>query len=122
MRYSKEHVWVRDEDGFVRIGLSDFAQEELGELTFVEFPQLQTRFAASEVLCSIDSLKAASDIYSPVSGTVISVNERLLVAGGANLANLDPLGDGWLLTMQLDNPAELANLLSEEDYYAYTRE
>lgn len=122
MLYSKEHVWIKEEDDLVRIGLSDFAQEELGELTFIEFPALQSSFAESDVICSIDSLKAASDIYAPLSGTVVSVNQLLQMEGNANLVNRDPLGDGWLLTMRPRNPAELANLLSEEDYLAYVRE
>ena len=77
MLYSKEHVWVSREQSSVRIGLSDFAQNELGELTFIELPEPGSHYNVSEVLCSIDSLKAASDIYAPISGTVTEVNIAL---------------------------------------------
>jgi len=119
MLYSKEHVWVRDEEGCVRIGLSDFAQSELGELTFIELPEPGNRVDADEVICSIDSLKAASDIYAPLSGTVVAVNESLRDSG-ASLINRDPLGAGWILTMKPDNDNYRKDLLSDEDYKQYT--
>ncbi len=119
MLYSKEHVWVREEGVGVRIGLSDFAQNELGELTFIELPNPGTHFDADEVMCSIDSLKAASDIYAPLSGTVLTVNESLS-GDGASQINSDPLGDGWILTMKPDNEAYRARLLSAADYEKYT--
>ncbi len=121
MLYSKEHVWVKDEGDSVRVGLSDFAQNELGELTFIELPEPGSHFGNGEVICSIDSLKAASDIYTPLSGTVISVNDSLKEDdGGASLVNRDPLGDGWILRMKPDNDDYRNDLLTAEDYRKYT--
>ena len=120
MLYSKEHVWVKEEKDTVRIGLSDFAQTELGELTFIELPQPGSHFGCSEVICSIDSLKAASDIYAPLSGTVESVNASLNESEGASLINRDPLGAGWILTMKPDDENYRKDLLSPEDYRKYT--
>ena len=120
MRYSKEHVWVSEEKGAVRLGLSDFAQRELGELTFIELPEPGTHVTATEVLCSIDSLKAASDIYAPITGTVITVNDALGKPGGASLVNKEPTGSGWILTMKPEKPEELKALLSAEEYREYT--
>lgn len=120
LRYSKEHIWVEEEQGQVKIGLSDFAQQELGELTFIELPETGSHFKASEVICSIDSLKAASDIYAPISGTVTEVNAGLAEPGGPLLVNKEPTGGGWLLAMKPDNPDELSLLLSSEEYREYT--
>ena len=121
MLYSKEHVWVEKEEDSVRIGLSNFAQSELGELTFIELPEPGSHFNASDVLCSIDSLKAASDIYSPVSGTVTEVNDALSAPGGPLLVNNEPTGAGWILKMKPDNPDEMTGLLSPVDYEEYIR-
>ena len=120
MLYSKEHVWVVEEESSVKIGLSDFAQKELGELTFIELPEPGSHFNNSEVICSIDSLKAASDIYAPISGTVIEVNNHLTEPGGARLVNSEPTGGGWILAMKPDTTDELASLLSPEEYREYT--
>jgi glycine cleavage system H protein len=120
MLYSKEHVWVSEEEGIVRVGLSDFAQNELGELTFIELPDPGVRFDAMDVLCSIDSLKAASDIYAPLSGTVVTVNEALVEPEGPKLINKEPTGSGWILTMKPEKPEELETLLSPEAYREYT--
>lgn len=120
MQYSKNHVWVESVGNRVRVGLSDFAQQELGELTFIELPEIDTSVAKSSVLCSLDSLKAASDIYSPVSGMVRSINRALM--GNASLVNSDPLGEGWICEIEIDNPSELDELLSKEDYFTYIAE
>ena len=119
MRYSKEHVWVRESEGLLRIGLSDYAQKELGELTFIEFPELGVHVNATDVLCSIDSLKAASDVYAPVSGTVTEVNTAL-VDSGASVVNDDPLGEGWLLVLNPDDISDLEQLLTDDAYREYT--
>ena len=120
MLYSREHIWVKEEEGSVRIGLSDFAQCELGELTYIELPEPGSHFDSAEVICSIDSLKAASDIYAPLSGTVDCVNESLNAHDGASLINQDPLGAGWILTMKPDDEGYKQDLLSPEDYRKYT--
>jgi len=120
MKYSKDHVWAIREGEHVRIGLSDFAQQELGELAYIELPDVGVSVTKSSVLCSLDSLKAASDVYSPVTGTVSSVNTAVLEE--ANLVNADPLGKGWLCEIVLENPNELDELLSEQDYFKYIAE
>ena len=120
MQYSEDHVWVTRDGNRVRIGLSDFAQQELGELAFIELPEVNATVIKSSVVCSLDSLKAASDIYSPVSGKVKAVNERL--HDQATLINTDPLDAGWLCEIEMDNPEELDELLSEEDYFKYIAE
>ncbi len=120
MQYSKEHCWIREEEGFVRIGLSDFAQQELGELTFIELPEPGTHFDTNDVMCSIDSLKAASDIYAPLSGTVMDVNASLKESEGASLINRDPLGSGWILTMKPDSHQYSAELLTPDEYGKHT--
>lgn len=119
MRYSKEHVWARVENGLIRVGISDYAQEELGELTFIEFPESGKHVEASDVLCSVDSLKAASDIYAPVSGTVSAVNEALVDSSAT--VNADPLGEGWLVLLEPDNVDDVNDLLSEKAYIDYIR-
>ena len=120
MLYSKEHIWVKEEKNSVRIGLTDFAQAELGELTFIELPEPGSHFNAADVMCSIDSLKAASDIYAPLSGTVESVNDTLTDSEGPSLINKDPLGKGWILTMKPDDITYRAELLSQADYLNHT--
>ena len=120
MQYSEDHVWATRNGNRVRIGLSNFAQQELGELAFIELPEVDATVIRSSVICSLDSLKAASDIYSPVSGTVKAVNGRL--RDQVTLINTDPLGAGWLCEIEMDNPEELDELLSEEDYFKYIAE
>lgn len=118
--YSKDHVWIRREDDSVRIGLSDFAQNELGEIVFVEAPEVGKHLRAGETVCSIDALKSTSDVYAPISGSIVEVNERLS-GDKAKLINADPLGDGWICRMTIDDEGELDALLSEEEYQAFVR-
>lgn len=118
--YSKDHVWLRKEEEGVRIGLSDFAQDELGEIVFVEAPEKGKHLSKGEPICSIDALKSTSDVYAPVGGTVLEVNEKLAV-DNAKVINSDPLGEGWLCLMSLDDEAEIGELMSEEEYRQYLR-
>lgn len=113
--YSKDHVWIRKEADGVRIGLSDYAQDELGEIVFVEPAQIGKQVAKGEPVCSIDALKSTSDVYAPVSGRIIEVNERL-AGNNARIINSDPLGEGWLCRMSVDDEADFESLLSEEEY------
>ena len=116
-RYSEDHVWVLAENGNARVGVSDFAQKELGEAAYVELPVIGTRIRRGDVLCSIDSLKSAGEIYSPVSGIVTEVNSGL--AEDCGLVNADPLGRGWIAVIGMTEASELDSLLSEEEYAAY---
>lgn len=118
--YSKDHVWIRREDDAVRIGLSDFAQNELGEIVFVEAPEVGKQVKAGETVCSIDALKSTSDIYAPISGRVIEVNGRLSEEN-AKVINADPLGEGWICRMSIDDDSELDSLLTEEEYQEFVR-
>ncbi len=119
-RYTKEHTWIQAEGSRGRIGLSDFAQSELGEIAYVELPDPGRRVARGDVVCTVESLKSSSEVYAPVSGTVVEVNALLRSDENASLVNRDPLGDGWLVVLQMDNPSELDQLLVEEEYAAYT--
>ena len=120
--YSRDHAWVRVEGNRAVVGLSEFARSELGEVSYVELPAAGRRVARGEVVCSIDSLKSASDLYAPLSGTVAEANSRLAEEEGCAAINNDPLGEGWLFILTVDNPAELAELLDPEGYRRYLEE
>jgi len=117
--YSKDHEWVLQEDNLATVGISEFAQEELGEIAFVELPELGTVVKQGEAVCSIDSLKSTSEIYAPVSGTVIRINDSLSDEKSCAVINTDPLGRGWLFVLKISNAAELEGLLTREAYNRY---
>ncbi len=114
--YTKDHLWIRKEGAGYRVGLSAYAQKELGEIVYLEPPPAGTKLVKGEPVGSMDSLKSTSDIYAPANGTVLEVNSALLEEGKAKTINADPLGEGWIFSMSVDNPAELDGLLSEADY------
>ena len=116
--YSKDHVWIRKEEAGARIGLSDFAQSELGEIVFVEAPAKGSQISKGEAICSIDALKSTSDVYAPISGKIVEVNARL-AEDNARIINSDPLGEGWICVMSIDDESQLEELLSEEQYRQY---
>ena len=104
LRYTKSHEWVRrEDDGSVTIGITDYAQEQLGDLVFVELPEVGAALDAGAECCVVESVKAASDVYSPLAGEVVAVNETL--ADAPESINSDPYGDGWLFRL---NPADAA--------------
>ena len=113
-RFMESHEWARREDGTVRVGISDFAQDELGDVVFVELPEQGEPVASGDDFGVIESIKAVSDLYAPVSGTVVTTNEDLLDA--PELVNEDPYGDGWMLEVELDDADELDDLLSPAEY------
>ena len=122
MRYTKSHEWVRRQhgeapDGAVEIGISDHAQSALGDLVFVEVPEAGRAVRAGEACAVVESVKAASDVYSPVSGKVIAGNAAL--ASQPELLNQDPYGTGWLFRVQMNSPLEEAALMSAADYAKY---
>jgi glycine cleavage system H protein len=119
LRYSKDHTWVRDEGSVVTVGISDFAQEELGEIAFVELPEVGLEVDQGDAVCSIDSLKSTSEIYAPVSGIVVEVNRSVATEEGCVAINSDPLGAGWLFAIEPRNREELSGLLSAGDYERY---
>ena len=102
--YSKDHEWVKVEGNKVTIGITDFAQNQLGDVVFVDTPAPQTVYKTGDSLCSVESVKAVSDVYSPVSGMVVDVNEEL--ANAPQSMNEDPYGKGWIAVMEMTNSAE----------------
>ena len=106
----------------MRVGLSDFAQAELGEIAFVELPEAGRIVAQGDPVCSIDSLKSTSEIYAPVSGTIVEVNRELESEEHCGLVNTDPLGRGWLYAVEPRERGELASLLSPAEYERYLAE
>ena len=115
LKYTKSHEWVRvEEGGEVVVGITDHAQEQLGDLVFVELPELGLEVEAGGECAVIESVKAASDVYSPVSGEVTAINEAL--ADTPEIINQDAFGDGWICRLKLGNPAELDGLLDADAY------
>ncbi|UTR08772.1 glycine cleavage system protein GcvH [Evansella sp. LMS18] len=121
LRYSKEHEWVQQLEGDrVRIGITDYAQDSLGDIVFVEVPENDDEVTANESMGTIESVKAVSELYSPVSGTVVAVNEELEDA--PETINEQPFDKGWLVEVELSDPEELEALLNEEEYKAFIDE
>ncbi|MEH7502745.1 glycine cleavage system protein GcvH [Neobacillus drentensis] len=119
--YSKEHEWVLQLDGNrVRIGISDFAQKQLGDIVFVETLEVDDEVTANESMGTIESVKAVSDLYSPVSGTVVTVNVEL--GDAPETINEHPFEAGWLVEVEMSNPEELESLLNEDAYQAFINE
>ena len=115
LSYVSSHEWIRNEgDGTVTIGVTDFAQEQLGDVVFVELPDVGTQLTSEDEFGVIESVKAASDLFAPVSGEVIAINEQL--DDDPELVNSDPYGDAWLLQVRLTHPEELEHLLDAEAY------
>ena len=113
-RFLDSHEWARKEDGVVRVGISDFAQDELGDVVFVELPGVGDELTAGETFGVVESIKAVSDLYAPVGGEVAAVNEALFDA--PELVNDDPYGEGWMLEIELDDESDLDELLSAAEY------
>lgn len=115
LRYANSHEWVRPEgDDVYTIGISEHAQELLGEMVFVEVPDVDSAVSAGDEIAVVESVKAASDVYSPISGTVIAVNEEL--EDSPEQVNNDPYGDGWLFKLKASEPSEVEDLLTADDY------
>jgi glycine cleavage system H protein len=120
-RYTQEHEWLKlEEDGTVTVGITDHAQEALGELVFVEVPEVGSNFASADACAVVESVKAASDIYSPVAGEVTHVNERL--ADEPELVNSSPCEDGWVFRLRPDDATVLDDLMVAEDYERFLAE
>ncbi|KPK61536.1 MAG: glycine cleavage system protein H [Gammaproteobacteria bacterium SG8_31] len=117
LKYTKSHEWVREEDdGSVIVGITDHAQSALGDLVFVEAPETGSEVSAGDACAVVESVKAASDVYSPVTGEVIEANDAL--ADSPELVNQDPYGDGWIMRIQLADPTELEDMLDAKAYEA----
>ena len=114
LRYTKSHEWVRIDGHTAVVGITDHAQDELTDVVYVELPSVGARVEAGKECAVVESVKAASDIYAPVSGDVAAVNEEL--ASAPELLNQDPYGKGWMFTITISDAGELNELLSPEDY------
>ncbi|MEQ1786875.1 MAG: glycine cleavage system protein GcvH [Acidimicrobiales bacterium] len=114
LRYSTDHEWIRIEDGKARIGITDFAQDALGDVVFVDLPEVGAAVAAAASISEVESTKSVSDIYAPVSGTIAEVNADL--GDAPERLNEDPYGEGWICVIELTDPSEVDALLSAADY------
>lgn len=118
LKFAPSHEWVRvEDDGTITVGISDHAQQQLGDLVFVETPEVDHECDAEEGIAVVESVKAASDIYAPLTGKVIDSNSAL--ADSPELVNSDPYGDGWIFKMQPDELDDVEKLMDPDDYQAY---
>jgi glycine cleavage system H protein len=116
LRYSSDHEWVSRDRDTVRIGITDYAQDALGDVVFVQVPEVGATFAAGDSCGEVESTKSVSDVYAPLGGTVVAVNEAL--ADGPQVLNDDPYGDGWICTIRMSDPSEFDALLDAAAYGA----
>ncbi len=114
LRYSKEHEWVLVEGNVATIGITDYAQDRMGEITYVELPSVGDKVSKDDAFGVIESVKTVSDVYAPVSGTVLEVNDDL--PDNPELLNDDPYGDGWMIKVEMSDPEELEDLLTAQEY------
>jgi glycine cleavage system H protein len=114
LKYSKEHEWVATEETVATIGITDYAQDQLGEIVYVELPGVGEKISKDDAFGVVESVKAVSDIYAPVSGTVVEVNQEL--PESPEMINEDPYGDGWLVKVKVTDPSELDDLLDNDEY------
>ena len=118
LRYTKEHEWARDEgDGRVRVGITDFAQDALGDVVYVDIPEVGTEVQAGTPFGEVESTKSVSDVYSPVTGRVAERNAEL--EGRPELVNQDPYGEGWIVTIEVADGGQLAPLMGRDDYQRF---
>jgi glycine cleavage system H protein len=117
LKFSTDHEWIRREGDVAVVGITDYAQGQLGDVVYVELPALGKKVEKGKEAAVVESVKAASEVYAPVSGEVIAVNDAL--AGEPAKVNADPMGDGWFLKIRMSNPAELDGLMDEARYKSY---
>ena len=120
VKYTREHEWVRIEGDIATVGITFYAQEQLGDVVFVELPDAHTSVDQGAEVAIVESVKAASDIYAPITGTIIETNSEL--SDRPELINEDPENDGWFFRMQLSDPSEIEDLLEEAAYQAFIQE
>lgn len=120
LRYTEEHEWAfAEEDNIVTIGLTDYAQDSLGELVYIELPEIGREVSKGDEIAVVESCKAASDVYSPISGKIVEVNESL--SDNPNMVNESPYEDGWLVKIEATDEEEIEELLSASAYKAHTQ-
>jgi len=120
LKYTKEHEWARIEGGVVVVGVTEYAQESLGEIVYVELPEEGSKVSRSEAFGVVESTKAVSDLFAPVSGTVVEVNDTLM--DSPELINEDPYEEGWLIRIEISDLGELADLLDAGTYGLFVSE
>ncbi len=114
LKYTKEHEWVKVEGEFAIVGITDYAQGELSDIVYVELPEVGTNLNKGDVITTLEAVKTVADVYSPVSGEIVEVNEKL--ADEPGLINQDPYGEGWIVKIKISNPDELNDLLGADEY------
>jgi glycine cleavage system H protein len=119
LHYSKDHEWVRVDGDQAIIGITDYAQNSLGDVVYVELPKAGDEFAANEVFGAVESVKATSEVFTPVAGTVVQINESL--ADESESVNKDPYGAGWMIRLKMSNPGEVDSLLTAAEYEDFTK-
>ena len=119
-KYSKTHEWARNDDDLIEIGITDFAQNQLSDVTYVELPEVGSHFLAGKEMVVVESIKAAADIYAPIDGTITEINPSL--TNDPSVINTDPNGEGWLVRITPDDTDDLNKLMSASDYEALIAE
>lgn len=114
LKYTKEHEWIKVDGGIAILGITDFAQSELSDIVYVELPSVGKHVNKGDEVASIEAVKTVANVYTPVSGEIIEVNEAL--KDNPSIINKDPYGEGWICKIKMDNPAELEECLSAEEY------
>ncbi|PIQ21937.1 MAG: glycine cleavage system protein H [Cytophagales bacterium CG18_big_fil_WC_8_21_14_2_50_42_9] len=114
LKYTKDHEWVRIEGNVAYVGITDFAQSELGDIVYVDIDTLDKKVSREEVFGTVEAVKTVSDLFSPLTGTVLEINPQL--DASPETVNSDPYGEGWMIRMSIDDESELAELLSADDY------
>ena len=119
-RFTRDHEWVRLDGDLAIVGITDYAQSQLGDVVYVELPEIGHRVEKGKEAAVVESVKAASEVYAPVSGEVAEINEMLTTDPAT--VNADPMGDGWFIKLRLDDPKELDSLMDEEGYRRFVEE
>jgi glycine cleavage system H protein len=119
LHYSKDHEWVRVDGDVAVVGITDYAQDSLGDVVYVELPKAGDDFAANESFGSVESVKAVSEVFSPVSGEIVGTNEAL--ADTPEKVNQDPYGEGWMIRVKMSNPGEVDSMLTAAEYEDFTK-
>jgi len=120
LKYGKQHEWVKVEEDIAIVGVTDFAQKQLTDIVFVELPEKGKKVEQNKQMAVIESVKSVSDVFSPISGEVIEINEKL--KDNPDTINKEPYGEGWIAKIKMENKDELNNLMSAEDYESFTKE
>jgi len=119
LHYSKDHEWVRVDGNVAVVGITDYAQDSLGDVVYVELPKVGEKFAANESFGSVESVKAVSEVFCPVSGEIVGVNDSLNDA--PEKVNQDPYGEGWMIRVAMSNPGEVDSMLTAAEYEDFTK-